>query len=162
MPPRHARALAHLRAADPKLGAWIDEAGACGWRRNAEGSHFDHIARAIVYQQLYDSTKIAAQNQPELNRFRLKGSYRSASSDVISLNAVNIPQGSVVVTAGGVRLVENQDYTVDYNLGRVKIKDFFRAARLEQFNFDVGTKEGVCVTLLDQLASGVVGLLSVA
>jgi hypothetical protein len=48
------------------------------------------------------------------------------------------------------------------NLGKVKIKDFFRAARLEQFNFDVGNKEGVCVTLLDQLASGVVGLLSVA
>ncbi|MBK7946730.1 MAG: cell surface protein SprA [Flavobacteriales bacterium] len=81
----------------------------------------DAIRRTIVYQQLYDSTKIAAQNQPELNRFKLRGSYRSASSDVINLNSVNIPQGSVVVTAGGVRLVENQDYTVDYNLGRVRI-----------------------------------------
>jgi len=79
------------------------------------------IKRTIVFQQLYDSTKIAAQNIPELNRFRLKGSYRSASSDVIALNSVNIPQGSVVVTAGGVRLIENQDYTVDYNLGRVRI-----------------------------------------
>lgn len=79
------------------------------------------IRRTIVYQQLYDSTKIAAQNIPELNRFKLKGSYRSASGDVINLNSVNIPQGSVVVTAGGVRLVENQDYTVDYNLGRVRI-----------------------------------------
>lgn len=47
-------------------------------------------------------------------------------------------------------------------MGKVKIKDFFRAARLEQFNFDVGNKEGVCVTLLDQLASGVIGLLAVA
>ena len=81
----------------------------------------ENIRRTIVFQQLYDSTKIAAQNLPELNRFKLKGSYRSASSDVISLNAVNIPQGSVVVTAGGVRLIENQDYTVDYNLGRVRI-----------------------------------------
>jgi cell surface protein SprA len=81
----------------------------------------DAIRRNIVYQQLYDSTKIAAQNLPELNRFKLKGSYRSASSDVINLNAVNIPQGSVVVTAGGVRLIENQDYSVDYNLGRVRI-----------------------------------------
>ncbi|MCB9170499.1 MAG: cell surface protein SprA [Flavobacteriales bacterium] len=79
------------------------------------------VINTIAFQQLYDSTKTAAQNLPELNRFRLKGSYKSASSDVISLNAVNIPQGSVVVTAGGVRLVENQDYTVDYNLGRVKI-----------------------------------------
>lgn len=96
------------------------------------GSHLDRrlqedpsntaLVRAnIVYQILYDSTKTAAQNVPALNRFRLKGSYKSASSDVISLNSVNIPRGSVSVTAGGVRLVENQDYTVDYNLGRVKI-----------------------------------------
>jgi cell surface protein SprA len=79
------------------------------------------VRRAIVYSALYDSTKVAAQNLPGLNRFKLKGSYRSASSDVISLNSVNIPQGSVTVTAGGVQLVENQDYTVDYNLGRVRI-----------------------------------------
>ncbi len=32
-----------------------------------------------------------------------------------------MPQGSVIVTAGGVPLVENVDYTVDYTLGRVKI-----------------------------------------
>ncbi len=81
----------------------------------------EQVRRTIVYQQLYDSTKTAAQFLPELNRFSMKGSYRSASSDVISLNAVNIPQGSVSVTAGGVMLVENQDYTVDYNLGRVRI-----------------------------------------
>ena len=79
------------------------------------------VLNSIVFQQLYDSTKTSAQNLPELNRFKLKGTYQSASSDVINLNAVNIPQGSVVVTAGGVRLIENQDYTVDYNLGRVKI-----------------------------------------
>ena len=34
---------------------------------------------------------------------------------------MNIPEGSVTVTAGGVRLIENQDYTVDYQLGRVRI-----------------------------------------
>ena len=34
---------------------------------------------------------------------------------------MNIPEGSVNVTAGGVRLIENQDYTVDYQLGRVRI-----------------------------------------
>ena len=34
---------------------------------------------------------------------------------------MNIPQGSVVVTAGGLKLAENIDYTVDYALGRVRI-----------------------------------------
>jgi cell surface protein SprA len=82
----------------------------------------DTLARSrIVYQPLYDSTKTRAQQFPELNRFRLVGSYQSSGGSEISLNAVNVPEGSVIVTAGGVRLVENQDYTVDYNLGKVKI-----------------------------------------
>src|SRR6185437_3015506 len=37
------------------------------------------------------------------------------------LNAYNVPQGSVVVTAGGQTLKENVDYVVDYNLGQVQI-----------------------------------------
>lgn len=52
MPPRHAKALQHLRAVDPRLGAWIDTVGACGWRRDGAGTHFDAVARSIVYQQL--------------------------------------------------------------------------------------------------------------
>jgi len=78
-------------------------------------------ANFYVFDALYDSTKTAAQQQPEKNKFSLRGSYQSSSSSEISLNAINIPQGSVKVTAGGTVLVENQDYTVDYNLGRVKI-----------------------------------------
>lgn len=90
-------------------------------RLEAEGMSEEEI-EGIAYPQLYDSTKTVAQKDfLYLNRFSLKGSYRSASSDEISLNALNIPQGAVQVTAGGVQLVENQDFTVDYNLGRVKI-----------------------------------------
>lgn len=58
MPPRHAVAVAHLRSADPTLGAWIDAAGPCGLTRSRKGTHFDAIARAIVHQQL--SGKAAA------------------------------------------------------------------------------------------------------
>ena len=47
--------------------------------------------------------------------------YKSAGGSEISLNAMNVPQGSVKVTAGGILLTENVDYTVDYTLGRVKI-----------------------------------------
>lgn len=79
------------------------------------------LANSYVFEQLYDSTRTSAQQFPELNRFTLLGSYQSSSGSEISLNAINIPQGSVVVSAGGVPLVENVDYTVDYNLGRVKI-----------------------------------------
>ncbi len=74
-----------------------------------------------IYQELYDSTRTIAQLLPEKNRYKLKGQYKSASGAEISLNALNIPQGAVQVTANGQTLTENVDYTVDYTLGRVKI-----------------------------------------
>ena len=78
-------------------------------------------AGVYAYDALYDSTKTAAQQQPEKNKFSLRGTFVSSSGSEIPLNAVNIPPGSVKVTAGGRTLVENADYTVDYTLGRVKI-----------------------------------------
>lgn len=78
-------------------------------------------ANKYIFQELYDSTRVSAQQMPEKNRYKIKGSYKSSSGSEISLNALNIPQGAVVVTANGVRLTENTDYTVDYTLGRVKI-----------------------------------------
>lgn len=74
-----------------------------------------------VFNELYDSTRFRAQEQTQKNKFLLKGQYKSSSGSVIQLNAFNIPQGSVTVSAGGAQLVENQDYTVDYNLGQVRI-----------------------------------------
>ncbi len=80
------------------------------------------IASKFVFQELYDSTRIAAMQIPQKNRFKIKGSYKSSVSNEIQLGAVgNIPEGSVVVTAGGLRLTENIDYKVDYSLGRVTI-----------------------------------------
>jgi cell surface protein SprA len=81
------------------------------------------IIEKVAFTQLYDSTKTAAQQLPELNRFKIRGTYQSSVSSEISLNAMNIPQGSVVVTAGGQILTEGAQYMVDYNLGRVKILD---------------------------------------
>lgn len=74
-----------------------------------------------VYSDLYTSTPTKAKQNAEKNKFKLKGTYQSSVSSDIPLNATNVPQGSVVVTAGGRQLQENTDYTVDYTLGRVKI-----------------------------------------
>ena len=95
------RAVIEARVSDPNL------AGA--------------LIQTLVFDPLYDSTKTAAQQIPSLNRYHIKGRFQSQSSSEIALNALNVPEGSVTVTAGGVRLVENRDYTVDYNLGRVRI-----------------------------------------
>src|SRR5690606_1531552 len=74
-----------------------------------------------VYHQLYDSTIVRAREFPELNRFTLKRKAKSSTSADISLGAFNIPPGSVRVTAGGQILKENEDYVIDYNIGRLKI-----------------------------------------
>lgn len=52
------RALAHLRKADPRIAQVIAQVGACRFVPRAEGTHFDALIRAIVYQQL--SGKAAA------------------------------------------------------------------------------------------------------
>ncbi|WP_026450813.1 cell surface protein SprA [Aequorivita capsosiphonis] len=77
-----------------------------------------------VFRTLYTTTKTQAQQQAsEKNKFLLKGSYKSTGADGIPIGAFNIPQGSVTVTAGGRKLVEGVDYTVNYQLGRVQILD---------------------------------------
>lgn len=78
-------------------------------------------ANNIAFTELYDSTKFKAQQLPRKNKFTIQGSFQSTSNSEFSLNAINIPQGSVVVKSGTQVLVEGQDYTVDYNIGRVKI-----------------------------------------
>ncbi|MBR3566466.1 MAG: cell surface protein SprA [Paludibacteraceae bacterium] len=79
------------------------------------------IANKYVFQELYDSTLIVAEEMSEKNKFTLTGKYKATSSSEIRLNAMNIPRGSVTVTAGGAKLTENVDYTVDYTMGTVTI-----------------------------------------
>ncbi|MEM5566691.1 cell surface protein SprA [Psychroserpens sp. AS72] len=76
-----------------------------------------------VYDILYKQTKTAALDEAEKNKFQIKGRYKSSGGDGIPLGAFNVPRGSVVVTAGGRTLVEGQDYTVNYQIGRVYIID---------------------------------------
>lgn len=79
------------------------------------------VASRYVFQELYDSTQVRAAQIAEKNKFIIRGTYSSSSGSEIPLNAFNIPKGSVKVTAGGITLQENIDYTVDYNSGYVKI-----------------------------------------
>jgi len=79
------------------------------------------LANQYAFDSLYTTTQTLAALDARHNRYYLQGSYRASSGSEISLNALNVPQGSVVVTAGGVPLQENVDYTVDYALGRVRI-----------------------------------------
>ena len=79
------------------------------------------IASKYVYQELYDQTLTAARQAAEKNKFILTGEYKGAGGSSIEAGGYNLARGSVVVTANGVRLKENQDYTVNYSTGTIDI-----------------------------------------
>ena len=79
------------------------------------------LADKYCFDSLYTVTKTMARQYPDKNKFVLNGFYKSTTGSEISLNALNVPQGSVRVYAGGILLTENVDYFVDYTLGRVRI-----------------------------------------
>ncbi len=76
-----------------------------------------------VFKDMYDLTKAAALQDPEKNKFLLKGRYKAEGSNGIPIGAFNVPRGSVRVTAGGRQLQEGIDYTVNYQAGTVQILD---------------------------------------
>lgn len=88
-----------------------------------------------AFTELYDSTKTVAKQIAEKNKYQIVGQFKGSAANVISLDAYNVPQGSVVVTAGGITLKEGTDYSVDYSAGEVTI--------LNQSIIDAGTAVNV-------------------
>ncbi|MFV0219001.1 cell surface protein SprA [Empedobacter falsenii] len=74
-----------------------------------------------VFNQIYRQLPNTLSGEKLANRYTLEGRYKGTVTDGIPLGAFNVPQGSVKVTSGGATLTEGVDYTVDYQLGRVKI-----------------------------------------
>lgn len=112
------------------------------WLRQRIGN--DAIADKYCYDALYDSTKTVARQMAEKNKFSLVGEFKGSGTNTIYLGSMNIPSGSVVVSAGGVTLVENQDYSVDYSGGVVTI--------INQSIIDAGTNVSVSLESQDDFS----------
>ena len=78
------------------------------------------LANRYCFDSLYTMTQTLAQQYADKNKFYLEGYYTSQVSGEIQLG-YSVAQGSVSVTAGGMPLIENVDYTVDYTMGTVRI-----------------------------------------
>ena len=75
-----------------------------------------------VFSELYTQVQAVAQQAANKNKFWFTGRTQSAAGGFdVQLPSPNISPGSVVVQAGTAVLSENTDYTVDYQLGKVKI-----------------------------------------
>jgi cell surface protein SprA len=71
---------------------------------------------------MYRSTQAGAlQDSEKNNGFIKEGRYKSSGGDGISIGAFNVPQGSVVVTAGGrLLMVEGLTFASIINWGVFK------------------------------------------
>ena len=105
------------------------------------------LRQKYLFYPLYDTIKAIAQTYANLNRYTFRGTARSSgsASGEIPLNAYNVPQGSVQVTAGGQVLRENVDYTIDYTSGSIRIiNEAIRRANLPiQVNYENNATFGV-------------------
>lgn len=81
----------------------------------------NRLIEKYVYDALYDEPKAQAELDANKNKFVLSGRLTAGSASEIALPGINIAEGSVVVTAGNTLLTEGLDYSVDYNLGTVRI-----------------------------------------
>ncbi|MCF7568374.1 cell surface protein SprA [Sabulilitoribacter arenilitoris] len=88
---------------------------------NVSSTYNENQAK-YVYDILYKSTKTAALDEFEKNKFKLKGRYKSVGGGGIPI-PFGTARGSVTVTAGGRVLVEGVDYVVNYPAARVEILD---------------------------------------
>lgn len=76
-----------------------------------------------VFRRMYASSQADALQDSQKNKFVLRGRYKAVGGGGIPIGGFNLPRGSVIVTAGGRRLIEGVDYTVNYQQGRVNILD---------------------------------------
>jgi len=81
----------------------------------------DSIIQKYLYNDLYDTTSAAAQQNTLKDRFVITGQITASSSNTVNLG-FNVVEGSVQVLLNGQPLVANVDYTVDYIIGQVIIK----------------------------------------
>lgn len=85
----HRKAITHLKRVDPVLRDVIARVGPCRLQPLTEGTHFDFIARSIVYQQL--STKAAA---------TIVGRVQAACGGTLGIEALTTLPDASLRTAG--------------------------------------------------------------
>lgn len=80
------------------------------------------ISDSLLFGDIYDTTVTAAQNNTVKNRYSMHVTSSTAQSSRYALG-FNLVEGSVQVLLGGVPMQPNIDYTVDYIVGEVVIRN---------------------------------------
>ena len=81
------------------------------------------LSHQYIFRQVYDTTMDVARRNTGKDRFVIVGEMSGRQTNTISLNAFNLSPGSVRVKLDGRTLREYDDYTIDYAMGRLTIRD---------------------------------------
>ncbi|MFC2133143.1 cell surface protein SprA [Bacteroidota bacterium] len=76
----------------------------------------------LKYNAVYDTTVTFAKQDRAKDKFIMVGEYSAAVSSVYSIG-FNVVENSVRVTLNGRELIEGIDYSVDYNIGQITIRN---------------------------------------
>ncbi len=111
-------------------------------------------ADSFTFKKLYDTTQLAAQYETSKDRFVIKGKTKAGSSNTINLG-FNVVEGSVQVLLNGQALAMNIDYTVDYIVGQIVIKN--QAALVPGANLQVKFEQNDLLQLASKTLIGTRG-----
>jgi cell surface protein SprA len=114
---------------------------------------------SFSFGDIYDTTSLAASYNSSRDRFFIKGKTTAGSSSTISLG-FNIVENSVQVLLNGQPLTQNVDYTVDYIVGQVIIKN--QAALIPGANLQVKYEQNDLFQLASKTLLGTRGEVRVS
>lgn len=77
---------------------------------------------SLKYQSIYDTTVTFAQQDRSKDKFLITGQYSASVSSVYNIG-FNVVENSVKIYLAGNQLKEGIDYTVDYNMGQIQIRN---------------------------------------
>jgi cell surface protein SprA len=113
-------------AVEPFLGIRSDTSGGRplegGLKKAFEKYKLTVPVDSFSFGDIYDTTSLAASYNTSRDRFIIKGKTTAGSSSTINLG-FNIVENSVQVLLNGQPMTQNVDYTVDYIVGQVIIKN---------------------------------------
>lgn len=112
-------------------------------------------ADSLRFDEVYDTTDIAAQKVGIKNKWAITGSFSGDASSVYSLG-FNIVENSVRVSLNGRELTAGADYSVDYNIGQLTIRN--DAALVPGANLKISYEENDLFQLASKTLFGARGI----
>ncbi len=112
----------------------------------------------LAYQAVYDTTKTFAKQDRAKDKFLLKGEYSASSSSVYNIG-FNVVENSVKVYLNGQELKLGRDYTVDYNIGQIVIRN--SSALVPGANLRITYEQNDLFQLASKTLLGLRGLLEI-